>query len=400
MDRDLPKQTAFLENFAIQEEVGKGSFATVCSAIHNRSGKKVAVKIVDKSSLKTEQAQNRFVREITMMKQMDHPFITKLYDIYETDTAYNLVMEYVDNGTMLDLIRSKNHLNESLARRYFSQLISVLDYLHNERHICHRDLKPENIMLDSNNNIRLIDFGLSNFFTVQSPLLQTACGSPAYAAPEMLKRNKYTKAADIWSAGVLLFTMVTGKLPFYDKDMKVMLRKIISEQPTFPETISFNCQQLIRQMLLKLPQDRIKLSMIKEHPWIEESEYKELFKYKFSIDKRFTQGFSGDMIITEEDLDLNIVEELNKLGFNTSSLCAALNNGEYDEMISIYRMMKREKEKEELHKLMKGIDDRQQQAPVINHSQMRGGARSFMPMTRNERANQTQGTPLHPMIRK
>ena len=291
-----------------------------------------------------------------MMKQIDHPFVTKLFDIIETNSDYYLVMEYVENGTLLDLLRNKEYLSEHLAKRYFAQIVAVLDYLHNERHICHRDLKAENIMLDNNNNIRLIDFGLSNFFTVQSPLLQTACGSPAYASPEMLKKNKYTKAADIWSAGVLLYTMVTGKLPFYDRDMQQMLRKILFSQPVFPDNISFQCQQLIRQMLMKSPQDRIKMADIKEHPWFEDTEYKQLLYFNFTQDKKFI--VLGDNL-KEEDIDNDIVVKLQELGFDTSQLLNALINDDYDEMTSIYRMMRREKIKEETNKFILSIEEKQ-----------------------------------------
>lgn len=353
---DSPDKSVFSDNFTIEEEIGKGSFATVCTAIQKKSGKKVAVKIVSKSSLKTEQDQNRFVRETSMMKQIDHPFVTKLFDIIETNSDYYLVMEYVENGTLLDLLRNKEYLSEHLAKRYFAQIVAVLDYLHNERHICHRDLKAENIMLDNNNNIRLIDFGLSNFFTVQSPLLQTACGSPAYASPEMLKKNKYTKAADIWSAGVLLYTMVTGKLPFYDRDMQQMLRKILFSQPVFPDNISFQCQQLIRQMLMKSPQDRIKMADIKEHPWFEDTEYKQLLYFNFTQDKKFI--VLGDNL-KEEDIDNDIVVKLQELGFDTSQLLNALINDDYDEMTSIYRMMRREKIKEETNKFILSIEEKQ-----------------------------------------
>jgi serine/threonine protein kinase len=158
---------------------------------------------------------------------MHHPFVTELFQALDDDTNYYLVMEFVEHGNMLDYVNLNGRVNEDQARRFFTQLIWVLEYLHFERKVAHRDLKCENVLLDRYDNIRLIDFGLSTAFSDLNPQLATACGSPAYAAPEMVKGNQYTKSADIWSAGILLFAVCTGYLPFDDDNVERMLLKIV-----------------------------------------------------------------------------------------------------------------------------------------------------------------------------
>jgi serine/threonine protein kinase len=170
--------------------------------------------VVLRSSLDCEEALTRFAREISLLKAMNHPFVAELFEIIEDAGSFYLVMELLEHGNMLEYVNGHGRLNEDQARRYFCEIISALDYLHNWRFVAHRDLKAENILLDRHNNVRLIDFSLSKQFSKAAPTLVTACGSPAYAAPEMIQGHSYTKAADIWSAGVCLFAMVAGHLPF------------------------------------------------------------------------------------------------------------------------------------------------------------------------------------------
>jgi MAP/microtubule affinity-regulating kinase len=166
--------------------LGTGSFATVWLAEHRVVRVPVAIKIVDRRLLETEGLQTRFVRELVLIKGMDHPFIAKLFEEITTPDFTYLVQELAERGSLLDHIAAQGRLSESHARRYFIQLISALEYLHDECLVMHRDLKAENVLLDRNLNIRVVDFGLSHAFSSAVPQLLSACGSPAYASPEMI----------------------------------------------------------------------------------------------------------------------------------------------------------------------------------------------------------------------
>jgi serine/threonine protein kinase len=170
-------------------------------------------------------------------------------------------------------MNDNGRLSEDQARRYFTQLLTVLEYLHSEQKVAHRDLKCENVLLDRYNNIRLIDFGLSNQFTDLNPQLRTACGSPAYAAPEMIQGNTYTYTADIWSAGILLFALVAGYLPFDDDRASGVLQKVVHSEVGYPAFISPQLRDLLQKMICKDPEERITLDMIKAHPWFSQSQY-------------------------------------------------------------------------------------------------------------------------------
>lgn len=165
-------------NYLMVRQIGSGSFASVWLAQHIKTELQVAIKIINKNKIESANSKTRFNREISLLKQMQHPFISEFYESIENDQNFFLVMEYAENGNLHDFINSKGRLNELQARHYFSELISVLEYLHGEKRVAHRDLKAENILLDRYNNIRVIDFGLSNVFSDSHQELKTACGSP------------------------------------------------------------------------------------------------------------------------------------------------------------------------------------------------------------------------------
>lgn len=177
----------------------------------------MAVKILEKEKITEEADVERVSREIHILKLIRHPNIVQLYEIIETPRQLYLIMEYAPGGELFDHIVKNSKLNEKEACKIFQQIVSGIDYLH-ELKVVHRDLKPENLLLDHNMNIKLVDFGLSNTFP-KDELLKTACGSPCYAAPEMIAGELYSGSrVDIWSCGVILYAMVCGFLPFEDPD--------------------------------------------------------------------------------------------------------------------------------------------------------------------------------------
>jgi serine/threonine protein kinase len=311
--------------------LGTGSFATVWLAQHRLTRLKVAIKIIQRQSLESEEALTRFTREISLMKQMNHPFIADLFGVIEDRNCYYLVMELVENGNLLDYVNSQGRLREDQARRYFCELISALDYLHNTRFVAHRDLKAENVLLDRYNNIRLIDFGLSKEFTQGSPTLQTACGSPAYAAPEMIQGHSYTKAADMWSAGILLFAIVAGQLPFDDDNVQVLLQKVVSQEPEYPRTMSRSLVDLLQRLLCKSPQGRITIDRLKEHQWFSQCEYSVLVGFS-------PMPFCRD---SKQMIDREVVEQLVAIGIDCKNIDQALLEGEMSPLTSVYKQLKR-----------------------------------------------------------
>ena len=341
-------------DYVLKRQIGSGSFATVWRAQHTVSKRIVAIKVIDNNEISSKMSKDKFIREIALAKLVDHPFIAKLFEIIETPNYTYLVMEYAENGSLLNYVNVNGRLTEMIARRYFSQLVSALEYLHEDKKIAHRDLKAENVLLDKYMNIRLIDFGLSNTFTEDDPELNTACGSPAYAAPEMVVGKPYTAMADIWSAGVLLYAMVVGELPFDDENVQNLLYKIAFTEPYYPKHLSPQLVDLLRKILSKDPSDRLTLKKIKEHPWFSQTEYSRFLKLKFSLDENWKAN----------KIDKDIIDEIASLGFDSKKLTQSLLCNDYNRETATYTILTREKITEKIKLLM---DDLNSTKPVIQY---------------------------------
>lgn len=175
-------------------------------------------------------------------------------------------MEYVPNGELFDYLVSKGRLDTNEARHYFQQIISGVDYCH-RYNICHRDLKPENLLLDDDKNIKIADFGMAALER-SGKLLETSCGSPHYASPEIVAgENYHGNSSDIWSCGIILFALLTGRLPFDDENIRNLLAKVKLGRYSMPADIPKDAQDLIRRMLTVKPQERITMAEIQAHPW-------------------------------------------------------------------------------------------------------------------------------------
>ena len=254
-------------NYILSDQIGIGTFSKVTKAIHTLTGEKVAVKILDKSKIKDNIDIERISREIEILKSISHPNISQLYESNSTIHNFYLIMEYIEGGDLCDYINKNVCLNEHLACRFFRQLISVIEYL-NEMGITHRDIKPENILLDSTQkNIKVIDFGLSNY-CAEKELLQSACGSPCFASPEMLSGNPYNGiTTDIWSSGIVLYSMLVGTLPFDDQELNALYEQIKIGTFYIPSTLSLESIDFLKKILRVNPDKRLNLNQIKEHPW-------------------------------------------------------------------------------------------------------------------------------------
>ena len=375
-----PVRNKIVGGYRLVRRTGRGSFATVWQAEHVQTSMSVAIKVIANKSVASPDAQTRFMREINLIKQMDHPFIAKLYDIVTEDDYTYLVMEFCENGNLLDFVNNNGRLSETQARRYFSQLLSALEYCHNVKFVAHRDLKAENVLLDRNNNIRLIDFGLSNIFTEDNPQLSTACGSPAYAPPEMICGRKYTKAADIWSAGVLLYAMVCGELPFDDGNVQKLLQKIAHTEPVYPPFLSQQLYDLLTKLMNKNPDERITLAKIKEHPWFSATEYRDILELSFSSDEQW--------LVT--GLDKEIIDKIGSFGIDTKVVTQAVLCGSYGPEAAVYQLFRREQITEKVKQFMLSLNAKALRAPV----RPQGGDRSRFPVPIRRRGDGEAGAPI------
>lgn len=259
--------------------LGRGSTGRVRLARNSETGQLAAVKILPKSNFRKVDARNKanmgpeykhklaygIEREIIIMKLVSHPNIMGLYDVWENKNDLYLVLEYIEGGELFDYLIKRGQLAEAEAVGYFKQIIGGVSYLH-QFNICHRDLKPENLLLDHNNNIKIADFGMAAL-EVQNKLLETSCGSPHYASPEIVSGKNYHGApSDIWSCGIILFALLTGHLPFDDENIRKLLLKVQHGKYTMPKFLSPEAKDLISKILRVNPKERISIAEIARHP--------------------------------------------------------------------------------------------------------------------------------------
>ncbi|WOL13510.1 CBL-interacting protein kinase 6-like [Canna indica] len=249
--------------------LGRGAFGKVHYARDLRSGRSVAVKVVDKGAIVRSGMMDHVKREISAMRMVRHPNVVELYEVMATRTKIYLAMELVRGGELFARISRAGRLSESASRRYFRQLVSAVDFCH-QQGVYHRDLKLENLLLDGNGDLKVADFGLSALVddARSDGLLHTMCGTPAYVAPEVFGKRGYDGAkADVWSCGVILFVLLSGSLPFRDDNLMVMYKKICRGEFQCPPWISSGARRVITRMLDPNPNTRITLAKLMEAPW-------------------------------------------------------------------------------------------------------------------------------------
>ena len=256
-----------LKNYQFIETIGEGTFGKVKKSIHLLTKEYVAIKILEKSRITDKDELERVEKEIKYLKLFDHPNIIQLYEVIENDYNYYIIMEYIPDGEFFNYIVEKERIEEKEASFFYSQIIHGIKEI-NQKNICHRDIKPENLLLTKDKTIKIIDFGLSNEYV---DTLNTQCGSPCYAAPEIISGNKYNGLmVDIWASGIILFAMLFGYLPFDDKDNNILFRKILECNLEFPNDMeaSNEAKDLIARILTRNPNERIKLDEILNHPFL------------------------------------------------------------------------------------------------------------------------------------
>lgn len=257
-----------LRQYRLGKTLGIGAFGKVKLAHHVITGQKVAVKILNKGKIKHMDMAEKVRREINILKMCTHPHIIRLYEVIDTPTDIFVIMEFVSGGELFDYIVSRGRLPPDEARHFFHQIISGIEYCHYHK-IVHRDLKPENLLLDADNNIKIADFGLSNV-AHDGDFLRTSCGSPNYAAPEVISGNLYAGAeVDVWSCGVILYALLCGTLPFDDESIPNLFKKIKSGMYSLPSHLSQSSRDLILRMLVVDPMKRITIAEVRQHQWFQ-----------------------------------------------------------------------------------------------------------------------------------
>ncbi len=244
--------------------LGSGAYAKVKVGTALKMNTQVAIKIVNKLSTPKEVVERFLPREIETMKAVDNEHVVKLHEVIETPETIFFIMELADRGDLLDFINERKYLSERLARGFFSDLVKGIDHCHT-RGVVHRDLKCENLLLDSHMRLKISDFGFARRYNGN---LRTFCGSFAYAAPEVILGNPYNgPLADIWSMGVILYAMVTGRLPFKDTSTSVLMADIAAGVK-FSSRHTDKLRSLVTRILTFLPHDRADMAYIQGHPWM------------------------------------------------------------------------------------------------------------------------------------
>ncbi|XP_049882076.1 serine/threonine-protein kinase MARK2-like isoform X2 [Pectinophora gossypiella] len=323
--RSRTSEEPHIGKYKLLKTIGKGNFAKVKLAKHVPTGKEVAIKIIDKTQLNPGSLQKLF-REVRIMKMLDHPNIVKLFQVIETEKTLYLVMEYASGGEVFDYLVLHGRMKEKEARAKFRQIVSAVQYCHQKR-IIHRDLKAENLLLDGEMNIKIADFGFSNEFTPGAKL-DTFCGSPPYAAPELFQGKKYDgPEVDVWSLGVILYTLVSGSLPFDGSTLRELRERVLRGKYRIPFYMSTDCENLLKKFLVLNPAKRASLESIMRDKWM-------------------NTGYEDDelrpYVEPQQDFkDHKRIEALVCLGYNRQEIEYSLAEAKYDDVFATYLLLGR-----------------------------------------------------------
>ncbi|RHZ87761.1 hypothetical protein Glove_30g30 [Diversispora epigaea] len=312
--------------YNVLQTLGVGSFGKVKLAVHSVTGHKVAMKFINRKKISNMDMVGRVKREIHYLKLLRHPHIIKLYEVITTPTDIIMVMEYA-GGELFNFIVEKGRMHEDDARQFFQQIICAVEYCHRHK-IAHRDLKPENLLLDPYHNVKIADFGLSNIMT-DGEFLKTSCGSPNYAAPEVISGRLYAgPEVDVWSCGAILYVMLCGRLPFDDEYIPTLFKKINGGIYALPSFLSPEAKYLLSSMLVVDPMKRITISEIRKIPWFNVGLPDYLKPLPESDEDPFTE------------IDDKIIAELfKKMGFSKNTMYQALQEKENNQIKVAYQLV-------------------------------------------------------------
>ena len=302
----LKRQSSFeykIGNYLIKKTLGEGTFGKVKLGTYLINNEKCAIKILEKSRMTDKDDLTRVKREFDMISKFNHPNVILVTEIFENNSSYYSVMEYCEGGELFNYIVEKKRISENEASFFYYQLINGLEYIHSLG-IVHRDLKPENILLTKDHLLKIIDFGLSNYYSKGQKLLSTPCGSPCYASPEMVAGKEYDGVKiDIWSTGIILYAMICGFLPFEDKNHDILFEKILKCKVEYPSFLSYEVIDLLKKILVVDPKKRIDIPGIKKHSFFLKG--KSFFEQIFSIKQVF---YDEDNKLIDKDVNCKKTE--------------------------------------------------------------------------------------------
>ena len=334
-------QTSALPGYDVGHVLGEGGFCKVRLGVHQLSQTRVAVKIIDKLKLIDVNDKKRVGRELRVLKALRQGCVIRLYEVVETPSRIFVIMEYADGGSLLDYVRGRKRLDEKEACRMFQQTVSALEYCHSAD-VIHRDVKLENILLDGQGNAKLIDFGLAAI-APPNKKLRVHCGSPSYAAPEIVARRAYVgPPVDVWSLGVVLFAMVSGFLPFHasNGNKQELCQRIMAGVYKAPDFISREVEGLIRCMLTVDPDRRVTLADAKLHRWV-------LAHDRAGVPR--THGFARPSVLLHADrspevvlgsVDMSVMDRLcGSGGFDRRSVLDSLRHDSHDHAAASYYLL-------------------------------------------------------------
>ena len=291
--------------------LGKGAFGKVNLGMHKLTGKIVAIKSISKECLTDENSKRKVMQEFSILKLMRHSSVIRLYETFESKKHILFIMELCSGGDLLNYVRKRRRLKENLGKFVFRQLVDGLNYCHSKS-ILHRDIKLDNILLNAVGDIKICDFGVSKCVKKGERLVEQ-CGTPAYIAPEILRDKGYEGfGVDVWSAGVALYAILYGTVPFKGNDMKELQKQIMKGRYTLKEDVSHEARDLLKHMLECDPKKRISISEILCHPWMQDvdstvslfsEEEKETIRKEYCYSGKGKEGGETTTLFTEQNID-------------------------------------------------------------------------------------------------
>jgi len=348
LSKDSQKQPfSSIDFYNIGKTLGEGAYGKVRLATHLLTNERVAVKTFEKSKLTEPQARSRVAREIRILKALSHPNIIKLYEVVDVPFKIYLIMQFSSGGDLCKYVRENRKLSEAESCRLFVQIVQGLEHCHNSG-IVHRDVKLDNLLIDENKNIKIVDFGFSVSFK-PGQKLKKACGSPSYAAPEIVARKPYNPTSvDIWSLGVVLYAMVCGYFPFQGSSNQELCRRIVKGKFDCPSFMSQDCKDLIRRMLTVDSMKRAQIQEIKQHSWCRTAFARhEAANVRVKvIDSERSEDYSAE-IPSEDQLEVDeaIARQMVEMGFNYDYVENCVKRNLHNVCSTTYQLLAQQRDK-------------------------------------------------------
>jgi serine/threonine protein kinase len=320
-----------IEFYKVVNLIGKGAFAKVLLCEHKLTGKKVAVKAIPKISLQNTRSQKKVIQEVYIMKKIRSKFVVKVLEVFESEKNFLIVMEHAGGGDLLHYVRDKKRLKEEEAKRIFKQILLAAQAIH-QAGVLHRDFKLDNILLDSiYSTIKVCDFGVSKIIK-EGEVVLDQCGTPAYLAPEIIKGEGYEGfGVDVWSLGVVLYTILCGTIPFKATNINDLHKVILSGNFDLPFELSDQAKDLISKMIKLNPNERISVEHALKHNWF--------FVRAKEVDRSNPQFFPRIFKEKDEEIRESVVLAVSELGFEYEFIVKSLKNCDMNQATASYYLM-------------------------------------------------------------